>query len=112
MKTRFETDRENPKHMREAHISWKQLGATIALSAASFALPTSSPPPKSHTNAHQSTGTDHLVPTFSSANSYGGRLRAFVQDCRKALDNRERVVIVTAQARRMAEVLGDEIDPA
>jgi transcription-repair coupling factor (superfamily II helicase) len=31
-----------------------------------------------------------------------------VQDCRKALDNRERVVIVTAQARRLAEVLSDE----
>ena len=31
-----------------------------------------------------------------------------MQDCRKALDNRERVVIVTAQARRLAEVLSDE----
>ncbi|MGH2481661.1 MAG: DEAD/DEAH box helicase, partial [Ktedonobacteraceae bacterium] len=31
-----------------------------------------------------------------------------VQDCRKALDSRERVVIVTAQARRLSEVLGDE----
>ena len=48
------------------------------------------------------------MPILSSANSYGGRLRAFVQDCRKALDNRDRVVIVTMQARRMAEVLSDE----
>ncbi len=31
-----------------------------------------------------------------------------MQDCRKALDNRERVVIVSAQARRLSEVLGDE----
>src|SRR5437660_2414981 len=45
---------------------------------------------------------------YSSANAYGGRLRAFVLDCRRALKNRERVVIVTAQARRMAEVLSDE----
>src|SRR5438105_12079020 len=53
-------------------------------------------------------GTEQLMPNYSSANAYGGRLRAFVQDCRRALKNRERVVIVTAQARRMAEVLSDE----
>ncbi|HEV2661165.1 MAG TPA: transcription-repair coupling factor, partial [Ktedonobacteraceae bacterium] len=56
----------------------------------------------------QHDGTEHLMPSYSSANSYGGRLRAFVQDCRKTLDNRERVIIVTAQARRMAEMLSDE----
>jgi transcription-repair coupling factor (superfamily II helicase) len=107
MKARFEQDRENPAHMREAHISWNQLEPQLhqrrqlrfadILSAA-----------ESEYDAHLSHGTDYLVPTFSSANSYGGRLRAFVQDVRKALDNRERVVIVTAQARRMAEVLADE----
>ena len=48
------------------------------------------------------------MPNYSSANAYGGRLRAFVLDCRRALKNRERVVIVTAQARRMAEVLSGE----
>ena len=59
-------------------------------------------------DAYQQGGTESLMPTFSSANSYGGRLRTFVQDCRKALDMRERIVIVTAQARRMAEVLSDK----
>ncbi len=59
-------------------------------------------------DVRQQGGTEDLVPPFSSANSYGGRLRAFVQDCRKALDRRDRIVIVTAQARRMAEVLSDE----
>ena len=59
-------------------------------------------------DARLHSAVEQLVPSISSAGSYGGRLRPFVQDCRKALDNRERVVIVTAQARRMAEVLNDE----
>src|SRR5579883_3394214 len=107
MKERFERDRENPAHLREAHINWNQLEPQLhqrrqlrfadILSAA-----------EGEYDAYLSQGTEHLVPTFSSANSYGGRLRAFVLDVRKAIDNRERVVIVTAQARRMAEVLADE----
>jgi transcription-repair coupling factor (superfamily II helicase) len=107
MKERFERDRENPAHLREAHINWNQLEPQLhqrrqlrfadILSAA-----------EGEYDAHPSQGTDYLVPTFSSASSYGGRLRAFVLDVRKALDHRERVVIVTAQARRMAEVLADE----
>ncbi|HET9919038.1 MAG TPA: transcription-repair coupling factor, partial [Ktedonobacteraceae bacterium] len=107
MKERLQRDRENPAHLREAHINWNQLGPQVQqrrqlrfadiLSAA-----------ESEFDAYQSLGTEHLVPAFSSANSYGGRLRGFVLDVRKALDKRERVVIVTAQARRMAEVLADE----
>src|SRR5579885_3416069 len=107
MKERFERDRENPAHLREAHINWNQLEPQLhqrrqlrfadILSAA-----------EGEYDAYLSQGTEHLVPTFSSANSYGGRLRAFVLDVRKAIDNHERVVIVTAQARRMAEVLADE----
>jgi len=107
MKERMEQEHENPTRLRDAYVSWNQLEPQIqqrrqlqfadALSAA-----------EGDFDAQQHGGTDHLMPTFSSANSYGGRLRAFVQDCRKALDNRERVIIVTAQARRMAEVLSDE----
>ncbi len=107
MKERFERDRENPPHLRDAHITWDQLEPQLQqrrqlrfagiLSAA-----------EGEFEAHQHGGTEHLMPPFSSANSYGGRLRAFVQDCRKALDKLERVVIVTAQARRLAEVLSDE----
>ncbi|HLI06524.1 MAG TPA: transcription-repair coupling factor [Ktedonobacteraceae bacterium] len=107
MKERLERDRENPAHLRAAHINWNQLEPQLhqrrqlrfadILSAAEGTY-----------DAHLSQGSEHLVPTFSSANSYGGRLRAFVLDVRKALDNRERVVIVTSQARRMAEVLADE----
>ncbi len=107
MKECLERDRENPAHLRAAHINWNQLEPQLhqrrqlrfadILSAAEGTY-----------DAHLSQGSEHLVPTFSSANSYGGRLRAFVLDVRKALDNRERVVIVTSQARRMAEVLADE----
>ncbi len=35
-------------------------------------------------------------------------MRAFAQDVRKLLADRQRVVIVSAQARRVAEVFGDE----
>ncbi|MFL5624094.1 MAG: transcription-repair coupling factor [Ktedonobacteraceae bacterium] len=107
MKERFEQDRENPAHLRAAHITWEQLEPQVQqrrqlkfagmLSAA-----------EGEFDARLYGGTEHLMPHYSSANSYGGRLRTFVQDCRKALDSRERVVIVTAQARRMAEVLSDE----
>ena len=107
MKERFEQDRENPAHLRGAHITWDRLEPQVQqrrqlkfagiLSAA-----------EGEFDAHLHGGTEHLMPHYSSANSYGGRLRSFVQDCRKALDRRERVVIVTAQARRMAEILSDE----
>src|SRR5438045_5663959 len=107
MKERFERDRENPPHLRAAHFTWDQLEPQLQqrrqlqfagmLSAA-----------EGEFDARLHSAVEQLVPSISSAGSYGGRLRPFVQDCRKALDNHERVVIVTAQARRMAEVLNDE----
>jgi len=107
IKENHERERNNPAHLRDAHVSWDQLESPLQqrlqlrfadiLSIA-----------EGDFDVRQHGGTEHLIPPFSSANSYGGRLRAFVQDCRKALDNRDRIVIVTAQARRMAEVLSDE----
>jgi len=107
IKERKEQEHENPTRLRALYVSWNQLEPQMqqrrqlqfadALSAA-----------EGEFDARLHDGTEHLMPSFSSANSYGGRLRAFVQDCRKALDSRERVVIVTIQARRMAEVLSDE----
>lgn len=106
VKTRFEQERENPTHLRDAHFSWEKLEprlhqhrqlrfAGILAGGDDFAM-------------DGPDGSEYLIPQFTAPNSYGGRLRTFVQDCRKALDNRERVVIVTAQARRLSEVLGDE----
>jgi transcription-repair coupling factor (superfamily II helicase) len=107
LKEHLERERENPAGLRDAYLNWNQLEAQIQqrlqlrfadiLSAA-----------ESDFDVHQRGGTENIVPPFSSANSYGGRLRAFALDCRKALDNRDRVIIVTTQARRMSEVLGDE----
>ncbi len=107
MRERFERDRENPPRLRGPHIPWNRLEPQIQqqrqlhfaglLSAAG-----------SEFESGLQEGTEHLVPQFSSENPYGGRLRSFVRDCRKLLDQRERVVIVTAQARRIAEVLSDD----
>lgn len=107
MKERFENDRENPKHLRDIFITWNELEPRLQerrqLRFADILSVI-----EGEFDAYRQDGTESLMPTFSSANSYGGRLRSFVQDCRKALDTRERIVIVTAQARRMAEVLSDE----
>ncbi len=107
MKEQFEREHENPTHLRDAHVSWNRLEPQVQQRRQlRFADILSTA--ESEFDARQHDGTEHLMPVYSSANSYGGRLRAFVQDCRKTLDSRERVVIVTAQARRMAEVLSDE----
>jgi len=107
IKERLEQEHENPTRLRAAYVTWNRLEPQIQQRRQlQFADVLSSA--ESDFDARQQGGTEHLIPSFSSANSYGGRLRAFVQDCRKALNSRERVVIITAQARRMAEVLGDE----
>ncbi len=107
MKERFERDRENPTHLRDVQITWNDLEPRLQQRRQlRFADILSASEGDFETGRYS--GTEHLAPTFSSPNSYGGRLRAFVLDCRKALDSRERVVIVTAQARRLAEVLSDE----
>src|SRR5437899_7182866 len=107
MKERFERDRENPAHLRDAHITWNQLEPQLQ-QRRQFQFAGMLSAAEGEFDAHLQSNTEHLMPHYGSVNSYGGRLRTFVQDCRKALDSRERVVIVTAQARRMAEVLGDE----
>lgn len=107
MKERHERDRENPPHLRGTHVTWNQLEPQLQQRRQlRFAGILSAAEGEFDARLHH--GTEHLIPGYSSANSYGGRLRAFVQDCRKALDKRERVVIVTGQARRIAEVLSDE----
>ncbi|GCE25301.1 transcription-repair-coupling factor [Dictyobacter alpinus] len=107
IREQHEKERENPAHLREASLDWKHLETQIQQRRQlRFADILSTA--ESDFDVRQQGGTENLVPGSHSANSYGGRLRAFVQDCRKALDNRDRVIIITMQARRMAEVLGDE----
>ena len=107
MRERFEQDRENPTQLRGTHVTWNQLEPQFQqrrqlnfagiLSAA-----------EGEFDSSLSGGTEQFMPQASSANSYGGRLRPFAQDCRKALDKHERVIIVTAQSRRLAEMFSDE----
>ncbi len=107
MKENLERERANPAHLRDAHMTWAQVELQLQQRRQlRFADILSTA--EGDFDVRQHGGTELIMPPFSSANSYGGRLRAFVLDCRKALDNRDRVVIVTAQARRMAEVLSDE----
>lgn len=107
IKEQHEKEHENPTRLRNASQDWKQLEPQIQQRRQlRFADILSTA--ESEFDMRQQGGTENLIPPCSSANSYGGRLRAFVQDCRKALDNRDRVIIVTMQARRMAEVLSDE----
>ncbi|HEU4783841.1 MAG TPA: transcription-repair coupling factor, partial [Ktedonobacterales bacterium] len=49
-----------------------------------------------------------LSPDLTAATSYGGRTRAFAQEVRKMLAERQRVVLVSMQARRLTELFGDE----
>jgi transcription-repair coupling factor (superfamily II helicase) len=49
-----------------------------------------------------------LLPDLAPAVSYGGRLRAFATEVRKLLAERQRVVVMSGQARRLAELFGDE----
>ncbi len=107
IKTRLEQDHENPPDLRDTHITWSQMEPQVQQRRQlRFADILSSA--EGDFDVRQQNGTEFLLPAFSSANSYGGRLRSFVQDCRKTLDNRDRVIIVTMQARRMAEILSDE----
>jgi transcription-repair coupling factor (superfamily II helicase) len=107
MKEQFERDRENPAHLRDSNVTWDRLEPQIQQRRQlQFAGILSAS--EGDFDSGLQGGTHHLMPQQSSANSYGGRLRPFVQDCRKLLDQRARVVIITAQARRLAEVLSDE----
>ncbi len=107
LKERLEQERANPAHLRDAHMTWNVLEPQLQQRRqVRFADLLSTA--ESDFELRQQYGTESLMPPCSSANSYGGRVRAFILDCRKALNNRDRVVIVTMQARRMAEMLSDE----
>ncbi|MGH2487392.1 MAG: transcription-repair coupling factor, partial [Ktedonobacterales bacterium] len=103
VRDRLERDGELPAGLRPAFSPWSALAGAIS----------------THTQLRfaalledEGTDRDHLgsslAPDLTASNSYGGRMRAFAQDVRKLLAERQRVVIVSGQARRLAEVFGDE----
>ena len=100
---RLERDGENPHGLAPAFLPWAWLEPRIAARPqASFAA----------LLTDEQRGADGLggalAPDLTPAQSYGGRLRAFAHDVRRLLDERQRVVIVSLQARRLCEVFGDE----
>jgi transcription-repair coupling factor (superfamily II helicase) len=110
-----ERDGENPPGLRPAFIGWHdlwpQLEARRYLRFASFLTDESLPPGDQRVAGNGSQTRDErraLAPDLHAANSYGGRLRAFVVETRRAMRERQRVVVVTGQARRLCEVFGDE----
>jgi|SRR5579859_1793629 len=111
----LEREGENPPGLRPAFVSWgglrPQLEARRHLRFASF-LEDESAALDATTlagNGHRTRDEARvLTPDLHAANSYGGRLRAFVVETRRAMHERQRVVVVTGQARRLCEVFGDE----
>ncbi len=111
----LERSGENPSGLRAAFVGWPdlwpQLESLRHLRFASFLADESV-----SSEAQSVAGNGHrphddgraLTPDLRTANSYGGRLRAVVLETRKAMRERQRVVIVTAQARRLCEVFGDD----
>ena len=100
---RLEREGENPHGLAPAFLPWAWLEPRIAARPhASFAALLTD----EQYSAEGLGGA--LAPDLTSAQSYGGRLRAFAYDVRRLLDERQRVVIVSLQARRLCEVFGDE----
>jgi transcription-repair coupling factor (superfamily II helicase) len=101
MRTRLEGEGEIPPDLRPAYRDWDtlrpQLEQRRQLRFASIL-----------SDMAGESAPSGLLPDFAPANSYGGRLRAFVHDCHALLREQGRVVIVSAQARRLTEVFGDE----
>ena len=103
VRERLERDGENPPGLRPAYLPWERVQPEVARrKQLRFAGLTADEP--AELDAHGSSLAPDLVP----ATSYGGRIRAFATDIRKALTSRQRVVVVSAQARRLAEVFADE----
>ncbi len=103
VRDRMERDCENPPGLRPAFIPWPELEQALA-GHTQFRFASLLEDEMSET-AQRNYG---LTPDLIGAQSYGGRVRAFAQDVHKLLGERQRVVIVSGQARRLAEVFGDE----
>jgi transcription-repair coupling factor (superfamily II helicase) len=106
VRDRLERDGENPPGLRPAFLDWSALEPLLEhYPQVRFAgLGADEAADLDGLAQHGTT----LAPDLLPATSYGGRLRAFATDVRRALGERQRVVVVSAQARRLAELFGDE----
>jgi transcription-repair coupling factor (superfamily II helicase) len=103
VRDRLERDCENPPGLRASLIPWPELAEELTrhrqLGFAALL----------EDEMGSETETSYgLTPDLGGAESYGGRVRAFAQDVHKLVSGRQRVVIVSGQARRLAELFGDE----
>ncbi|MBF6590966.1 MAG: hypothetical protein IVW57_10625, partial [Ktedonobacterales bacterium] len=103
VRDRLEREGENPPSMLPAFLPWSLLAPLVAghRQMRFAALLADEPADVAHLGSA-------LAPDLVGATSYGGRLRAFAQDARRLLGERQRVVIASMQARRLCEVFGDE----
>jgi transcription-repair coupling factor (superfamily II helicase) len=122
VRDRLERDGENPPGLLPALLSWQAVERTVAAHTqlrfaslladeATEVHPEGRRPETGGRRAAPPSRSEEgsaLAPDLVAPQSYGGRMRAFAQDVRKQLADRQRVVIVSGQARRLAEVFGDE----
>ena len=93
-----------PDGLRSAFTAWEHIEANLAKRrGAHFASLTADLPGAEGSQWGDTAGAD-----LQPANSFGGRLRAFAQEARKGVSERQRVVIITNQARRIAELFADD----
>lgn len=93
---------ENPPGLRPAQLTWAFLAQSMGgRSQLRFASLTEDEARESEPEGSA------LCPDLGPATSYGGRLRAAVTDVRGLLRSRQRVVIISAQARRLSEFFDD-----
>ncbi len=95
---------ELPDGLERAMIPWADLEAMLTRRrGAHFVSLTADV-----AGAESSRWGDGAGADLQPANSFGGRVRAFAQEARKAVQDRQRVVVVTNQARRISEIFADE----
>lgn len=97
-------DGDIPEQLTPAWIGWDHIQPVLATMHGGYFTSLSTDTP----DAHGSQWGDVAGADLQAINSFGGRLRAFALEARKAIAERQRVVVVTNQARRVVELFGDE----
>ncbi|HEX5439480.1 MAG TPA: CarD family transcriptional regulator, partial [Ktedonobacterales bacterium] len=101
LRDQLEREGENPPGLLPVVLAPDAVGSKLAKPLqAHFATLTA--------EVDEPTNGSALAPDLTAATSYGGRTRAFAQEVRKMLAERQRVVLVSMQARRLTELFGDE----
>jgi transcription-repair coupling factor (superfamily II helicase) len=104
VRERLVREGEIPDGLRSAWVGWDALEPQLAKRrGAFFASLTADMPGMEGSQWGDVVGAD-----LQAAASYGGRMRAFAQEVRKLISDRQRVVLITNQARRLAELFADE----